>query len=85
MTELIRPEELPRWVPGKLLLAGDETGWRDVVLRSYDYEARWRRPSSPLSLPATRRPQSTVRLLSFDVRKAWKDAPWWIVIPRGDK
>jgi AraC family transcriptional regulator len=38
MTELIRPEDLPRWVPGKILLASDETGWRDVVLRSYDYE-----------------------------------------------
>jgi AraC family transcriptional regulator len=31
-------EELPRWVPGKLLLASDTLGWRGVKLRSYRYD-----------------------------------------------
>ena len=37
MTDLIRPEELPRWVPGDVLCASDGLGWRDVSLRSYRY------------------------------------------------
>ena len=35
--EPIRPEELPRWVPGKVLLASDTSRFSDVVLRSYEY------------------------------------------------
>jgi AraC family transcriptional regulator len=35
---LIRPEELPRWVPGALLHSSDGLGWRDVGLRAYRYE-----------------------------------------------
>ena len=35
--EPIRPEELPRWVPGKILLASDTSRFSDVVLRSYEY------------------------------------------------
>jgi len=35
--ELIRPEELPTWVPGEVQLASDALGWRDVALRSYLY------------------------------------------------
>ncbi|MBI2800671.1 MAG: helix-turn-helix transcriptional regulator [Gammaproteobacteria bacterium] len=34
---LIGPEELPRWVPGKTLLASDGFGWRGVTMRSYRY------------------------------------------------
>lgn len=37
MTELIGPEELPRWVPGEILLASDGMGWRGVSMRSYRY------------------------------------------------
>jgi AraC family transcriptional regulator len=35
--EPIRPEELPRWVPGKILLASDTSRFSDVILRSYEY------------------------------------------------
>lgn len=38
MTDLIRPEELPQWVPGKVLLASDDKDWGNVVLRSYRYD-----------------------------------------------
>jgi AraC family transcriptional regulator len=37
MAELISPEELPRWVPGKVTLASDGLGWREVKLRAYQY------------------------------------------------
>jgi AraC family transcriptional regulator len=37
MTEPISPQELPRWVPGQILLASDEQGWSNVMLRSYRY------------------------------------------------
>jgi AraC family transcriptional regulator len=39
MPNLIRPDELPRWVPGEILLASDALGWREVTLRSYRYAA----------------------------------------------
>jgi len=35
--EPIRPEELLRWVPGKILLASDTSRFSDVILRSYEY------------------------------------------------
>lgn len=35
--ELIRFEQLPAWVPGKVLLASDGQGWKNVALRSYHY------------------------------------------------
>jgi AraC family transcriptional regulator len=38
MALLIRPEELPRWVPGELLRCSDGQGWKGVGLRSYRYE-----------------------------------------------
>ena len=38
MTGLIPFEELPDWVPGRLLLASDALGWQHVQLRSYHYE-----------------------------------------------
>jgi AraC family transcriptional regulator len=38
MVDLIRPEELPTWVPGEVQLASDALGWRDVALRSYLYK-----------------------------------------------
>jgi len=37
MALLIRPEELPRWVPGKLLQRSDGLGWSHVALRAYRY------------------------------------------------
>lgn len=37
MGELIRFEELPVWVPGKVLLASDGQEWKNVALRSYHY------------------------------------------------
>jgi AraC family transcriptional regulator len=37
MTALITPAELPKWVPGKILVASDDLGWNGVGLRSYRY------------------------------------------------
>ena len=37
MERLIRPEELPRWVPGDLLLSSAGRGWRGIESRSYRY------------------------------------------------
>jgi len=37
MNEMIRPQDLPKWVPGDVLLASDEAGWSNVMLRSYHY------------------------------------------------
>ncbi|WP_196755246.1 helix-turn-helix domain-containing protein [Burkholderia multivorans] len=38
MGHLIRPEELPRWVPGSLLRSSDGLRWKDVSLRAYRYD-----------------------------------------------
>jgi len=38
MALLIRPEELPRWVPGEVLRCSDDLGWKGVGLRSYRYQ-----------------------------------------------
>lgn len=40
MTTLCPPEDLPRWVPGRVLLASDDLGWRHVGLRSYHYHGQ---------------------------------------------
>ncbi len=40
MTELVPPERLPEWVPGRVLLASDGLGWRHVGLRSYHYRGQ---------------------------------------------
>jgi AraC family transcriptional regulator len=37
MTDLIAPEELPRWVPGRTLLSSEGLGWKGVSMRSYRY------------------------------------------------
>lgn len=37
MTQLIRPEDLPNWVPGEVLRSSDGCGWKDVALRAYRY------------------------------------------------
>lgn len=37
MQTLITPGELPRWVPGDLLCASDDLGWKDVSMRAYHY------------------------------------------------
>lgn len=39
-TGLIPPEELPTWVPGRILLASDGLGWRNVALRAYRYQGQ---------------------------------------------
>jgi len=40
MNGLIRYQELPDWVPGRVLLASDGLGWRNVALRSYHYQGQ---------------------------------------------
>ncbi|MDO6462204.1 AraC family transcriptional regulator [Granulosicoccaceae sp. 1_MG-2023] len=40
MSELIPFGSLPKWVPGKILLASDELGWKNVALRAYHYEGQ---------------------------------------------
>lgn len=40
MTTLCPPEDLPDWVPGRVLLASDGLGWRHVGLRSYRYRGQ---------------------------------------------
>jgi len=40
MKDLITFETLPNWVPGRLLLASDGLGWKNVALRSYHYEGQ---------------------------------------------
>lgn len=40
MVEPIASEDLPRWVPGKLLRNSDALGWRGVMLRSYAYRGQ---------------------------------------------
>lgn len=37
MTELVPPEQLTDWVPGRILLASDTLDWRHVALRAYHY------------------------------------------------
>jgi AraC family transcriptional regulator len=37
MSRLITSSELPKWVPGQVLCASDELGWKGVALRSYGY------------------------------------------------
>ena len=37
---LCPPEDLPNWVPGRVLLASDGLGWKDVALRSYHYQGQ---------------------------------------------
>lgn len=40
MAALCPPEDLPDWVPGRVLLASDGLGWRHVALRSYHYRGQ---------------------------------------------
>ena len=37
MDQVITPRELPIWVPGDVLCASDELGWKDVWQRTYRY------------------------------------------------
>jgi AraC family transcriptional regulator len=37
VTQLITPNELPKWVPGRLLESSEGLGWRGVGLRGYHY------------------------------------------------
>ncbi|MEJ8856310.1 AraC family transcriptional regulator [Variovorax robiniae] len=43
MSQLLTPDELPKWVPGKLLACSDDLGWNGVALRAYRY--------TPLDVP----------------------------------
>lgn len=36
-TSLIRPEELPTWVPGRLTVCSPDAGWDGVSVRGYQY------------------------------------------------
>ena len=40
MAELIAPEDLPTWVPGKILSRSDGLDWKGVALRSYRYKGQ---------------------------------------------
>ncbi|TYC80125.1 helix-turn-helix transcriptional regulator [Stappia sp. BW2] len=40
MSEFINYQELPDWVPGRVLLASDGLGWKNVACRSYHYEGQ---------------------------------------------
>jgi AraC family transcriptional regulator len=40
MNGLISYEELPEWVPGRLLSASDGLGWKQVASRSYHYDGQ---------------------------------------------
>ena len=37
LREYISYEELPNWVPGRVLLASDGLGWKNVACRAYHY------------------------------------------------
>lgn len=37
MAELLRPDDVSRWVPGKNVLASDQVGWRNATIRAYQY------------------------------------------------
>lgn len=37
MTALIKPKDLPAWVPGRILSASDDLGWEGVSHRAYRY------------------------------------------------
>ena len=39
MSELITPDELPRWVPGELTMDSAPLGWDGVRIRGYRYTA----------------------------------------------
>ncbi len=40
MADLLAPEDLPVWVPGKILSRSDGLGWNGVGLRSYRYKGQ---------------------------------------------
>ncbi len=40
MAALVPPEDLPKWVPGDILCASDNLGWKHVALRSYHYRGQ---------------------------------------------
>lgn len=40
MSDFINYQELPDWVPGRILLASDGLGWKNVACRSYHYEGQ---------------------------------------------
>ncbi len=48
MSELIPPERLPEWVPGRVLLDSKDLNWRRVSLRAYEY------PGQDVIVPAMR-------------------------------
>lgn len=39
MDDLITPDELPRWIPGRLTLDSSSLGWEGVTLKGYHYSS----------------------------------------------
>ena len=40
MSEFINYQDLPNWVPGRVLQTSDGLGWKDVAFRSYHYDGQ---------------------------------------------
>ena len=40
MKEPITPEDLPKWVPGRITCASDNLDWKGVFMRAYDYKGQ---------------------------------------------
>lgn len=40
MQDIVTPDRLPEWVPGKVLLSSDGQNWRNVSLRTYHYQGQ---------------------------------------------
>lgn len=36
---MITPDEVPRWIPGRLTLDSSPLGWEETVLKGYDYDS----------------------------------------------
>ena len=39
MNALITPDEVPRWIPGRLTLDSTPLGWEETVLKGYRYDS----------------------------------------------
>lgn len=40
MNNIIKPQELPQWVPGELLSSSDNLGWEGIAHRAYHYRGQ---------------------------------------------
>ncbi len=48
MKQLITPDDVPRWIPGRLTMDSSALGWRDLSLKGYRYD------SLDVSIPSMR-------------------------------